>query len=134
MTRPGAPGRGRGRAALLALVGAGVMAFVPRAHAQEAVPADRTATFRADSLRLAGRPWHAAETLLAAARRDPRPNAFLVVEGAKAEVHARRYDRARTLLAFQPWLTEYADGEALAVLAQAEHGLGQSAQAAAHSG
>lgn len=94
--------------------------------------AQNSATFRADSLRLAGRPWHAAETLLAAARRDPNPNAFFVVEGAKAEVHARRYDRARTLLTGQPWLADYADGEALAVLAQAEYGLGQYAAAAAH--
>ena len=100
--------------------------------AQDAVRPDRTATFRADSLRLAGRPWHAAETLLAAARRDSNPNAFLIVEGAKAEVHARRYDRARELLAKQPWLQAYADGEALAVLAQAEYGLRQYAEAAAH--
>ena len=57
---------------------------------------DRTATFKAESLRLAGRPWHAAEVLLAAAALDSHPNAFLVVEGAKAEVHARRFDRARS--------------------------------------
>ncbi|HXM37804.1 MAG TPA: transglycosylase SLT domain-containing protein [Gemmatimonadales bacterium] len=101
-------------------------------RAQDAVRPDQTATFRADSLRLAGRPWHAAETLLAAARRDPNPNAFLIVEGAKAEVHARRYDRARGLLAGQPWLEAYADGEALAVLGQAEYGLGRYAEAAAH--
>jgi soluble lytic murein transglycosylase len=102
----------------------------PLALAQ--APLDRTATFRAESLRLAGRPWHAAETLLAAAARDAHPNAFLVVEGAKAEVHARRYDRARALLAGQPWLEDYADGEALAVLGQAEDGLGEYAAAAAH--
>lgn len=95
---------------------------------------DRTAMFKAESLRLAGRPWHAAETLLAAAARDSHPNAFLVVEGAKAEVHARRYDRARGLLAGQPWLEDYAGGEALAVLGQAESGLGQYAAAAAHFG
>jgi len=104
----------------------------PLAHGQ--VPLDRTATFKAESLRLAGRPWHAAETLLAAAARDSHPNAFLVVEGAKAEVHARRYDRARGLLAGQPWLEDYADGEALAVLGQAESGLGQYGAAAAHFG
>ena len=102
------------------------------ATAQVGLPLDRTATFRAESLRLAGRPWHAAETLLAAAARDPRPNAFLVVEGAKAELHARRYDRARGLLAGQPWLEDYADGEALAVLAAAEVGLGAYTAAAAH--
>jgi len=95
-------------------------------------PAEHTATHRADSLRLAGRPWHAAETLLAAARRDPNPNAFLIVEGAKAEVLAKRHERARMLLVSQPWLRDYVDGEALAVLAQAEHGLGRYADAASH--
>src|SRR2546430_12600108 len=50
---------------------------------------------RAESLRAAGRPWHAAESLLAAAARESRPNATFVVEGAKAELHARRYDRAK---------------------------------------
>jgi soluble lytic murein transglycosylase len=112
-------------AALLLWLGTGV------GFAQTAQP-DHTATGRADSLRLSGRPWHAAETLLAAARRDPNPNAFLVVEGAKAEVHARRYAYARSLLVFQPWLLDYADGEALAVLAQAEYGVGNYAEAAAH--
>ena len=106
------------------------LAAPPLALAQVAL--DRTAMFKADSLRVAGRPWHAAETLLAAAARDPHPNAFLVVEGAKAEVHARRYDRARGLLAGQPWLEDYAEGEALAVLGQAESGLGEYAAAAAH--
>ena len=108
------------------------LAAPPLAPAQGS--ADRTATFRAESLRLAGRPWHAAETLLAAAARDSHPNAFLVVEGAKAEVHAHRYDRARALLAGQPWLEDYAEGEALAVLGQAESGLGQYGAAAAHFG
>ena len=113
---------------IAALVGASVLT------AQEVVrpPADHTATYRADSLRLSGRPWHAAETLLAAARRDPNPNAFLIVEGAKAEVLAKRYERARTLLVAQPWLPDYLDGEALAVLAQAEFGVGRFADAAAH--
>jgi soluble lytic murein transglycosylase len=106
----------------------------PVARAQVVVPADRGVTFRAESLRLSGRPWHAAETLLAAAARDPHPNAFLVVEGAKAELHARRYDRARGLLVGQPWLEDYAEGEALAVLAEAEFGLGQYVPAAAHFG
>jgi len=93
---------------------------------------DHTVMVKAESLRLAGRPWHAAETMLAAAARDSHPNAFLVVEGAKAEVHARRFDRARGLLAGQPWLEDYAGGEALAVLGQAESGLGQYGAAAAH--
>ncbi len=111
---------------------AGELALASLGRAQTAVPPDHTATYRADSLRLSGRPWHAAETLLAAARRDPNPNAFLIVEGAKAEVHARRFEHARTLLAGQPWLLDYLDGEALAVLAQAEFGVGRFADAAAH--
>ena len=92
----------------------------------------QTATTRADSLRLSGRPWHAAETLLAAARREPNPNAFLIVEGAKAELHTHRYERARSVLVNQPWLMDYIDGEALAVLAQAEFGLGCYDEAALH--
>jgi soluble lytic murein transglycosylase-like protein/Tfp pilus assembly protein PilF len=103
------------------------LALSTTALAQTAHP-----TVQADSLRLAGRPWHAAETLLAAARRDPNPNAFLIVEGAKAELHARRFERARALLARQPWLTDYVEGEALAVLAQAEFGLGRYGEAALH--
>src|SRR5436309_904147 len=111
---------------------AGDLLLASSSRAQTAVPPDHTATYRADSLRLSGRPWHAAETLLAAARRDPNPNAFLIVEGAKAEVHARRYEHARTLLAGQPWLLDYLDGEALAVLAQAEFGVARFAEAATH--
>ena len=110
-------------------------ALVARAAVAQDVPSarpDHTATYRADSLRLSGRPWHAAETLLAAARRDPHPNAFLIVEGAKAEVHARRYEHARTLLIGQPWLLDYADGEALALLGQAEFGVGRYDEAATH--
>jgi soluble lytic murein transglycosylase len=106
--------------------------WVGSGTAQTVIPPDHTAMYRADSLRLSGRPWHAAETLLAAARRDPNPNAFLVVEGAKAEVHARRFEHARALLVAQPWLHDYQDGEALAVLAQAEFGVGRFAEAAAH--
>lgn len=118
-----------GTAALAVLAG---VVGARRTAAQSVMPADHTATYRADSLRLVGRPWHAAETLLAEARRDPNPNAFLVVEGAKAEVNARRYEHARTLLVNQPWLQDYLDGEALAVLAQAEFGVGRFAEAAAH--
>ena len=120
----------RHRALWIAVL-AGDVLLAPASRAQTVVP-DHTATYRADSLRLSGRPWHAAETLLAAARRDPNPNAFLIVEGAKAEVHARRYEHARTLLVGQPWLLDYLDGEALSVLAQAEFGVGQYAEAAAH--
>jgi len=117
---------------LAALAGDLVLAPAGRCWGQDVAPPEHTATFRADSLRLSGRPWHAAETLLAAARRDPNPNAFLIVEGAKAEVHARRYEHARQLLAGQPWLLDYLDGEALAVLAQAEYGTGRYPDAATH--
>src|SRR5205085_12594963 len=98
-----------------------VLCVSPPAAAQ-ATP-DRAAR-RAESLRRSGRPWHAGETLLAAAAREPRLNATFIVEGAKAELHARRYDRARSLLVGQPWLEDYAGGEALAVLAEAEARLG----------
>ena len=81
---------------MAALTAALLLAVPGRFCAQGgAVQPDHTATYRADSLRLSGRPWHAAETLLAAARRDPNPNAFLIVEGAKAEVHARRFEHAK---------------------------------------
>lgn len=118
---------------MAALTAALLLAVPGRFCAQGgAVQPDHTATYRADSLRLSGRPWHAAETLLAAARRDPNPNAFLIVEGAKAEVHARRFEHARTLLVGQPWLADYLDGQALALLGQAEFGVGRFAEAAMH--
>jgi soluble lytic murein transglycosylase len=106
-----------------------LFAAVSRAvAAQHTVP--DSAAERAEALRLAGRVWHAAETLLAAAAREAHPNATFIVEGAKAELHARRYDRARSLLIGQPWLEDYENGEALAVLAEAEAHLGHAAQAA----
>src|SRR5207245_1648822 len=97
-----------------------------------AAQSERTAVQRAESLHAAGRPWHAAETLLAAAAREPHQNAEFIVLSARAELRARRYDRARSLLAGQPWLDDYGDGEALAILAEAETHLGASAAAAAH--
>ena len=122
------------RAALriAAIAGQGILAATARGQNVVRTPPDRTATYHADSLRLSGRPWHAAESLLAAAKREPNPNALLIVEGAKAEVQARRFEQARALLIGAPWLSDYADGEALAVLAQAEYGLGRYADAAAH--
>ena len=114
----------------------GFLLVVAAAFPQPAATAQQTSPYvaaeRAESLRLAGRPWHAAETLLAAAAREPRLNATLVVEGAKAELHARRYDRARSLLVGQPWLEDYGDGDALAVLAEAEARLGLGMEAAGH--
>jgi soluble lytic murein transglycosylase len=109
-----------------------VAAAPPRSGATAQQTSPYIAAERAESLRLAGRPWHAAETLLAAAAREPRLNATFIVEGAKAELHARRYDRARSLLAGQPWLEDYSDGDALAVLAEAEARLGFGTQAAGH--
>ncbi len=120
------------RGALWIAALAGVLFLAPACWGQDVAPPEHTATYRADSLRLSGRPWHAAESLLAAARRDPNPNAFLIVEGAKAEVHAHRYEHARQLLIGQPWLLDYLDGEALAVLAQAEFGTARYPDAAAH--
>ncbi len=87
---------------------------------------------RAESLHAAGRPWRAAETLLAAASREPHQNAAFVVQSASAELRARRYDRARSLLAGQPWLDDYGEGEALGILAEAEARLGASTLAATH--
>ena len=114
----------------------GLLLFVAVAPPLSAATAQQVSPYvaaeRAESLRLAGRPWHAAETLLAAAAREPRLNATFIVEGAKAELHARRYDRARSLLVGQPWLEDYGDGAALAVLAEAEARLGLGMQAAGH--
>jgi peptidoglycan lytic transglycosylase len=113
----------RGSALLVALAGTPILA-----GAQEG----STVAESAESLRAAGRPWHAAQSLLAAAARESSPNAMFVVEGAKAELWARRYERARGLLAGQPWLEDYGEGEALAVVAEAEFRLGAFPQAAAH--
>jgi len=118
----------RGVVGLLPLVAVASLRSV--ATAQQTSP--YIAAERAESLRLAGRPWHAAETLLAAAAREPQLNATFIVEGAKAELYARRYDRARSLLVGQPWLDDYGDGGALAVLAEAEARLGFGAAAAGH--
>ncbi len=87
---------------------------------------------RAESLRQSGRPWHAAELLWVT--RGPNSDTSSVVHGAEAELAARRYERARTLLTGQPWLGGYGDGEALAALAEAEARLGMSALAALHFG
>jgi len=94
--------------------------------------ANGPATQRAESLWQAGRPWHAAETLLAAAAREPSQDAHFVVQAARADLQARRYDRARGLLVGQPWVADYPDGAALAVLAEAEAHLAAPDSAAAH--
>ena len=115
------------RAGVIVRLSAAALVSVPLAAVAQTTP--DLAAERAESLRLSGRPWHAAETLLAAAAREPRLNATFIVEGAKAELHARRYDRARSLLVGQPWLEDYAGGEALAVLAEAEARLGLATSA-----
>ncbi|HJQ66975.1 MAG TPA: hypothetical protein VJ816_11380, partial [Gemmatimonadales bacterium] len=96
------------RAAAIALVGA----LGPLVAAAQS---PFNASQRAESLWQAGRPWHAAETLLDAAARAPRQDPDFIVQGARAELQARRYDRARSLLIGQPWLDDYAGGDALAV-------------------
>ena len=115
------------RAGVIVRLSAAALLSLPLAAVAQTTP--DLAAERAESLRLSGRPWHAAETLLAAAAREPRLNATFIVEGAKAELHARRYDRARSLLVGQPWLEDYAGGEALAVLAEAEARLGLATSA-----
>ncbi len=111
------------RGAALALLSACWPLVAPAQSASNALQ-------RAESLGLAGRPWHAAETLLDAAARAPRQNPDFIVQGARAELQARRYDRARSLLVGQPWLGEYSGGDALAVLGEAESRLGMPARAA----
>jgi len=113
------------RRAVLALVGA---CWPVAIAAQSAL----NPTQRAESLWVSGRPWHAAETLLDAATRSPRQDPAFIVQGARAELQARRYDRARSLLVGQPWLEAYGRGQALAVLGEAEWRLGQFDLAAAH--
>ena len=114
------------RGAVLGLLGAGWLLGVTHAAAQSMEnPAQR-----AESLWLAGRPWHAAETLLDAAARTPRQDASFIVRSAEAELEARRFDRARSLLVGQPWLEDYGNGEALRVLGEAEWRLGEPGNAA----
>jgi soluble lytic murein transglycosylase len=98
--------------------------------AVSAAQSPANASQRAESLWQAGRPWHAAETLLDAAARAPRQDPNFIVQGARAELQARRYDRARSLLVGQPWLEAYAGGDALAVLGEAESRLGMPDRAA----
>jgi soluble lytic murein transglycosylase len=70
--------------------------------------------------------------VLAAVARGGPLDAALLVQGAKAELFARRYDRARSLLVGQPWLDTLGEGEGLAVLAEAEARLGVADSAAVH--
>lgn len=85
----------------------------------------------AESLSSQGRPWHAAETFVSAGGRMPLAGPTVLMAHARAELGARRYDRARALLIGQPWLADSADGLGLALLAEAEAGSGEPAAAAA---
>jgi len=91
--------------------------------------AQAPAAERWDSLYAAGRPWHTAQAMRGVAARESRPAAAAVVAGARAELGARRYDRARSLLVGQPWLEDH-DPLGLAVLGEAEAGLGMHESAA----
>lgn len=82
-----------------------------------------------DSLRTAGRPWHAAEAARAAGARESRPAAESVIARARAALNARRYDRARSLLIGQSWLADH-DAQGLILLGEAEAGLGMHESAA----
>jgi len=113
-----------------ALLGAG-LSVLPAWVGAQALPLFQAAA-RAESLHAAGRPWHAAETLIAAAGRGTGQDAAFIVQTAEAELRARRADRAHSLLAGQPWLESYLAGEGLAVLAEAEARMGRHADAAGH--
>jgi len=108
------------------------LAFVFVAAATAAAQDEQLVAQRAESLSREGRPWHAASLLLPAASHGPHANVGLIVQGAEAELAAQGYDRARELLAGQPWLEDYGDGQALAVLGEAEERLGDFADAATH--
>lgn len=83
---------------------------------------------RADSLQTAARPWHAAEAWRRAVAREPSPTVGMLVAGARAQLDARRFDRARSLLVGQAWLADRPDG--LAALGNAELALGLHRSAA----
>jgi soluble lytic murein transglycosylase len=102
--------------------------FVSRALAGQATPSPIA---HAESLSSDGRPWHAAETFVSAGGRLPLAGPAVLMAHARAELGARRYDRARALLIGQPWLADSADGLGLALLAEAEAGAGDPAAAAA---
>ena len=59
--------------------------------AVSAAQSPANASQRAESLWQAGRPWHAAETLLDAAARAPRQDPNFIVQGARAELQAVSY-------------------------------------------
>lgn len=97
-----------------------------------ALPAQKPAEVaRAESLEIAGRPWHAAEAFVAGAgtAASPAPAQVLIAD-ARAELTARRYARVVALLDKRSWLPDSGDGVGYAILAEAEDRLGRSADAA----
>jgi hypothetical protein len=112
-------------------VGPLLLAVVARtATGQAPLPIPTAA--RAESLAAEGRPWHAAETLIATTARSPNPSVALVLASARAELAAHRYDRGLALLVGQPWIGDSADGAGLALLADAELHVGRPLAAALH--
>jgi len=108
-----------------------LLATVSRAAAgQTPLPVPTAA--RAESLSAEGRPWHAAESLIATTARSANPSVALVLASARAELAAHRYDRGLALLVGQPWIGDSADGAGLALLADAELHVGRPLAAALH--
>lgn len=86
---------------------------------------------RAESLEVAGRPWHAAEAFITGAGAGAgTASAQLLIANARAELAARRYARAVALLEGRSWLADSGGGVGYAILAEAEDRLGKSAAAA----
>ncbi len=108
-----------------------LLATVARAAAGQ-TPLPTPTAARAESLSAQGRPWHAAETLVATTARSANPSVALVLASARAEIAAHRYDRGLALLVGQPWIGDSADGAGLALLADAELHVGRPLAAALH--
>ncbi|HEY6807512.1 MAG TPA: transglycosylase SLT domain-containing protein [Gemmatimonadales bacterium] len=108
-----------------------LLALAARAAAGQA-PLPTPSAARAESLAAEGRPWHAAEALVATTARSANPSVALVLASARAELAAHRYERGLALLVGQPWIADSADGDGLALLADAELHVGRPLPAALH--
>lgn len=107
----------------------GVLLMWPLALAAQKPAAVQVA--RAESLEIAGRPWHAAEAFVTGTGEAATPgSAQLLIANARAELAARRYARAVALLEKRPWLADSGFGVGYAILAEAEDRLGNQAAAA----